>query len=58
MVAPIDGHLGYLGCALVGAPRAQEGHGAVGFHERKSRYVADMRECHVLPPHVSALMLP
>ncbi|WOP14181.1 23S rRNA (uracil(1939)-C(5))-methyltransferase RlmD [Ottowia sp. SB7-C50] len=30
----------------------------IGFHERKSRYVADMRECHVLPPHVSALLMP
>ncbi len=30
----------------------------VGFHERKSRYVADMKECHVLPPAVSALLLP
>jgi 23S rRNA (uracil1939-C5)-methyltransferase len=30
----------------------------VGFHERKSRYVADMRECPVLPPKVSALLLP
>jgi 23S rRNA (uracil1939-C5)-methyltransferase len=30
----------------------------IGFHERKSRYVADMRECHVLPPHVSDLLLP
>ncbi|WP_298924507.1 23S rRNA (uracil(1939)-C(5))-methyltransferase RlmD [uncultured Ramlibacter sp.] len=30
----------------------------VGFHERKSRYVADMRECHVVPPHVNALLLP
>ncbi|MGZ5194604.1 MAG: 23S rRNA (uracil(1939)-C(5))-methyltransferase RlmD [Ramlibacter sp.] len=30
----------------------------VGFHERKSRYVADMRECHVVPPHVSDLLLP
>ena len=30
----------------------------VGFHERKSSYVADMHECHVLPPHVSALLLP
>jgi 23S rRNA (uracil1939-C5)-methyltransferase len=28
----------------------------VGFHERKSRYVADMRECPVLPAHVSALL--
>ncbi len=30
----------------------------VGFHERKSSYVADMRECHVVPPHVSNLLLP
>ena len=30
----------------------------VGFHERKSRYVADMHECPVLPAHVSALLLP
>lgn len=30
----------------------------VGFHERKSSYVADMRECHVLPPHVSNLLVP
>ncbi|WP_374669026.1 23S rRNA (uracil(1939)-C(5))-methyltransferase RlmD [Ramlibacter sp.] len=30
----------------------------VGFHERKSRYVADIRECHVVPPAVSALLLP
>ena len=30
----------------------------VGFHERRSSYVADIRECHVVPPHVSALLLP
>ena len=30
----------------------------VGFHERKSAFVADMRECPVLPPHVSLLLLP
>ncbi|MCB1995215.1 MAG: 23S rRNA (uracil(1939)-C(5))-methyltransferase RlmD [Burkholderiaceae bacterium] len=28
----------------------------VGFHERKSRYVADMGSCAVLPPAVSALL--
>ena len=28
----------------------------VGFHERKSRYVADMSVCPVLPPHVEALL--
>ncbi len=30
----------------------------VGFHERKSRYVADIKECHVVPPQVSNLLLP
>jgi 23S rRNA (uracil1939-C5)-methyltransferase len=30
----------------------------VGFHERKSRYVADMRTCEILPPHVSRLLVP
>ncbi len=29
----------------------------VGFHERKSRYVADMEVCPVLPPHVSAMLM-
>ena len=36
----------------------KKGEVLIGFHERKSRYVADMRECHVLPPQVSALLLP
>ncbi|MCW5254847.1 23S rRNA (uracil(1939)-C(5))-methyltransferase RlmD [Verminephrobacter aporrectodeae subsp. tuberculatae] len=30
----------------------------VGFHERKSHYVADMAHCPVLPPHVDALLMP
>jgi 23S rRNA (uracil1939-C5)-methyltransferase len=30
----------------------------VGFHERKSRYVADMAVCPVLPPRISAMLLP
>ncbi len=30
----------------------------VGFHERASSYVADMRECHVLPAEVGALLVP
>lgn len=36
----------------------KKGEVLVGFHERKSGYVADMRECHVLPGHVSDLLLP
>ena len=30
----------------------------VGFHERRSSYVADIRSCVVLPPATSALLLP
>ena len=30
----------------------------VGFHERKSSFVTDMKSCAVLPPHVSALLVP
>ena len=37
---------------------AKKGTVLIGFHERKSRYIADMQTCAVLPPHVSALLLP
>lgn len=30
----------------------------VGFHERKSSFVADIKTCYVLPPHVAALLMP
>ena len=30
----------------------------VGFHERKSSYIADMTSCEVIPPKVSALLVP
>jgi 23S rRNA (uracil1939-C5)-methyltransferase len=35
---------------------AKKGEVLVGFHERKSRYVADMKRCEVLPPAVSAML--
>ncbi|MGM9486224.1 23S rRNA (uracil(1939)-C(5))-methyltransferase RlmD [Ideonella sp. YS5] len=37
---------------------AKKGTVLVGFHERKSRYVADMTECHVVPRRVSDMLLP
>jgi 23S rRNA (uracil1939-C5)-methyltransferase len=37
---------------------AKKGGVLVGFHERKSSYVADMTSCEVLPSHVSALLVP
>jgi 23S rRNA (uracil1939-C5)-methyltransferase len=30
----------------------------VGFHEKKSSYIADMTSCEILPPHISALLMP
>ena len=30
----------------------------VGFHEKKSAFVADMRSCEILPPHVSDMLVP
>lgn len=36
----------------------KKGEVLIGFHERKSRYVADMHECHVLPKPVSDLLMP
>lgn len=37
--------------------KAREG-ALVGFHERQSRYIADISSCSVLPVHVSDLLLP
>jgi 23S rRNA (uracil1939-C5)-methyltransferase len=37
---------------------AKKGAVLVGFHERKSSFIADMQSCAVLPPAVSALLLP
>ena len=37
---------------------AKKGGMLIGFHERKSSYVADMSVCLNLPPHVSDLLLP
>jgi 23S rRNA (uracil1939-C5)-methyltransferase len=36
----------------------KKGEVLIGFHERKSRYIADMSVCPVLPPHVSAMLVP
>ncbi|APR95840.1 23S rRNA methyltransferase [Pandoraea thiooxydans] len=30
----------------------------IGFHERKSSFVADMTSCEILPPHVSDMLVP
>ena len=37
---------------------AKKGGVLVGFHEKASSYVCDMKECHILPKHVSDLLVP
>ncbi len=60
LYAPIHGPFwGYRGRARLSARMvAKKGGMLIGFHERKSSYVADMTECPNLPPHVSALLMP
>jgi 23S rRNA (uracil1939-C5)-methyltransferase len=60
MLRPIEGPPGATatapGCRC--ATCIKKGQVLIGFHERKSRYVADMQQCPVLPPHVSAMLMP
>jgi 23S rRNA (uracil1939-C5)-methyltransferase len=60
MLRPIEGPTwGYRLRARLSVRHVQrKGTVLVGFHERKSRYVADMSVCRVLPPQVSAMLLP
>ncbi len=37
---------------------AKKGTVLIGFHERKSSFIADMQSCAVLPPRVSAMLMP
>lgn len=60
MLAPIVGPAyGYRYRARLSVRHVlKKGGVLVGFHERGSSFVADMRECHVLPPAASALLVP
>jgi 23S rRNA (uracil1939-C5)-methyltransferase len=60
VLRPIEGPaFGYRNRARLSVRNVhKKGEVLVGFHERKSSYVANMRSCAVLPPHVSALLLP
>jgi len=60
MLRPVEGNpWGYRQRARLAVRHvAKKGAVLVGFHERGSSYVADMGECHVLPPRVSALLRP
>ena len=60
ILPPIFGEpWGYRHRARLGVRKlASRGGMLIGFHERRSSYIADIRSCAVLPPHVSALLLP
>jgi len=60
MLRPIEGPTwGYRYRARLSVRHvAKKGTVLIGFHERKSRYVADMQVCPVLPPKVSGMLLP
>ena len=60
MLAPIHGPAwGYRHRArLAVRDVAKKGEVLVGFHERRSSFVADMRSCAVLPPRISDLLVP
>ena len=60
MLRPIEGPAwGYRHRARLSVRHvAKKGTVLVGFHERKSRYVADMKVCPVLPERFSRLLLP
>ena len=60
ILRPIEGPAwGYRNRARLSVRYVQKkGVVLVGFHERKSRYVADMQVCPVLPARVSAMLMP
>ena len=60
MLRPIEGPAwGYRYRARLSVRHViKKGQVLIGFHERKSRYVADMQQCPVLPPHVDAMLMP
>jgi 23S rRNA (uracil1939-C5)-methyltransferase len=60
LLPPVDGPAwGYRFRARLSVRHVPKKGGVlVGFHERRSSYVADMRECHVLPRRVSDLLVP
>lgn len=60
VLPPVQGaSWGYRHRARLGVRKVpKKGGMLVGFHEWRSSYIADLRSCAVLPPHVSALLLP
>jgi len=60
ILPPIQGEAwGYRHRARLAVHKvAKKGGVLVGFHEKRSSYIADMQSCAILPPHLSDLLLP
>lgn len=60
MLAPIHGEpWGYRWRARLSVRHVlKRGRVLVGFHEKRSSFVADLRRCEILPPRISALIAP
>lgn len=60
ILPPVQGEAwGYRHRARLGVRKVpKKGGMLIGFHEKRSSYIADMRNCPILPPHVSGLLMP
>ena len=60
ILPPVHGEpWAYRHRARLGVRRVEKKGGMlIGFHEWRSSYIADIRQCAILPPHVSALLMP
>lgn len=60
MLPPIQGEpWGYRHRARLAVRKVERKGGMlIGFHEKRSSYIADMETCSILPPHVSAMLMP
>lgn len=60
MLPPIHGEpWGYRHRARFAVRKVERKGGVlIGFHEKRSSYIADMETCAILPPHMSALLMP
>jgi 23S rRNA (uracil1939-C5)-methyltransferase len=60
IMPPVQGEAwGYRHRARLGVRKVPKKGGVlIGFHEKRSSYIADMRSCPILPPHVSGLLMP
>ena len=60
ILPPVQGEAwGYRHRARLGVRKVPKKGGVlIGFHEKRSSYIADMRSCPILPPRVSGLLMP